>query len=123
MQDEKWYDFLHHPSPKWGERRCHLCVMTFTIVLVFFSDDSVCSPLPLNFWMLGQFTLFMFDYLTQEFKDRVWENQYWQARRTLRKRLLIAFIVFKEICDTIWIIYGIKSFWGKDFKALRKGKC
>jgi hypothetical protein len=35
----------------------------------------------------------------------------------------VAFISIKEIADTIWILYGISHFWGKDMKENRKGKC
>jgi hypothetical protein len=47
----------------------------------------------------------------QELKDRMSDSLYWQGHRRIKKRIIYAVAITKEVVDYGWIIYGICIFW------------
>ena len=108
--DETWYDCFSIPTPEWRQRKCNLYMHGTAALIVLLVDTPGCH-IPLTTWLSVYFFLLVVETMTVEYRGRMSNSPYYQHHRRARKIIQNGMVVAKEICEAIWVIYGITLYY------------
>jgi len=73
--------------------------------LVLINDFSGCE-ISLKFWLFVMVLQMAIETMLQELRERINFSDYWRERPKMKKAIVIAPIVLRELCEFGWLIYG-----------------
>ena len=83
------------------------------LALIFFIDQSPGCEIPLTTWLSVYYILQCFEIMTEELRGRIHNSPYYDHYRLRRKVLQNGMVVFKELCEAAWVIYGITLYYSE----------
>ena len=79
-------------------------------LIVLFVDTPGCQ-IPLTTWLSVYFFLLCIETMTMEYRGRMHNSPYYQHYRLRRKIIQNGMVVVKEVCEALWVIYGITLYY------------
>ena len=116
VADETWYQCFSEPTPEWKQRKCNLYMHGAAALIVLLVDTPGCQ-IPLTTWLSVYFFLLCVETMTVEYRGRMSNSPYYQHYRRRRKIIQNGMVVVKEICEAVWVVYGITLYYSDGAKG------
>ena len=116
MINETWYQCFSEPTPEWKQRKCNLYMHGTACLIVLLVDTPGCK-IPLTTWLSVYFFLLCVETVTMEYRFRMNNSHYFQHYRQRRKLIQNGMVVVKEICEALWVFYGITLYYSDESKG------